>query len=208
MCAMTHWHVCHDSFTCFPWLIQMCAMTHSDVCHDSFYMYAMTHCNADDSHAQLFPMGTLQYRLQRTATHCNTLQHTTTHCNTLQHTATSWHIQICATKQSYVCRDSSNVSHDVFIFVFCLSQYVAVCCSVLQYVVVRCSGVVARCSGVVVRCSGVIVRCYVLQCVPVCRNVLQCVAVCGSPMMHSYSFLHVFPHIYTTQSEQDARAHV
>ena len=28
MCAMTHSHVCHDSFTCVPWLIHMCAMTH------------------------------------------------------------------------------------------------------------------------------------------------------------------------------------
>ena len=29
-----------------------------------------------------------RYKLQHTATHCNTLQHTATHCNTLQHTAT------------------------------------------------------------------------------------------------------------------------
>ena len=36
MCAMTHSHVCHDSFTCVPWLIHMCTMTHSYVCHDSF----------------------------------------------------------------------------------------------------------------------------------------------------------------------------
>ena len=28
------------------------------------------------------------YRVQHTATHCNTLQHTATHCNTLEHTAT------------------------------------------------------------------------------------------------------------------------
>ena len=28
------------------------------------------------------------FRLQHTATHCNTPQHTATHCNTLQHTAT------------------------------------------------------------------------------------------------------------------------
>jgi len=47
---MTHWHVCHDSFTCVPWLIDMCAMTHSHACYDSFtgvpwliYMCAMTH---------------------------------------------------------------------------------------------------------------------------------------------------------------------
>jgi len=29
-----------------------------------------------------------RFRLNDTATHCNTLQHTATHCNTLQHTAT------------------------------------------------------------------------------------------------------------------------
>ena len=34
--AMTHLHVCHDSFTCVPWLIYMCAMTHLHVCHDSY----------------------------------------------------------------------------------------------------------------------------------------------------------------------------
>jgi len=59
MCAMTHSHVCHDSFTLpfwmpysyvWPWLTRRCAMTHSHVCHDSFtcvpwliHMCAMTH---------------------------------------------------------------------------------------------------------------------------------------------------------------------
>jgi len=36
MCAMTHSHVYHDSVTCVPWLSHMCAMTQSHVCHDSF----------------------------------------------------------------------------------------------------------------------------------------------------------------------------
>jgi len=31
-----HSYVCHDSFICVPWLIDMCAMTHTYVCHDSF----------------------------------------------------------------------------------------------------------------------------------------------------------------------------
>ena len=31
VCAMTHSHVCHDSFICVPWLIYMCAMTRSCV---------------------------------------------------------------------------------------------------------------------------------------------------------------------------------
>jgi len=33
---MTHSNVCHDSFKCVPWCIQICAMTRSDVRHDAF----------------------------------------------------------------------------------------------------------------------------------------------------------------------------
>ena len=29
---MTRSHVCHDSFTCVPWLIHMCVMTHAARC--------------------------------------------------------------------------------------------------------------------------------------------------------------------------------
>ena len=36
ICAMTHSHMCRDSFPCVPWLIHMCAVTHSHVCRDSF----------------------------------------------------------------------------------------------------------------------------------------------------------------------------
>ena len=56
-------------------------------------------------------------------------------------------------------------------------QCVVVCCSVLQCVVVCCS--VLQC--VVVCCSVlqcVVLCCIVLQCVVVCCSVLQCVAVC------------------------------
>ena len=55
-------------------------------------------------------------------------------------------------------------------------QCVAVCCSALQYVAVRCS--VLQC--VAVCCSAlqcVAVRCSVFQCVLVSSSMLQCVAV-------------------------------
>jgi len=51
-CAMAQSHMCHDSFTYVPWLIQMCAMTHLDLCRNSFrcvswliQVCAMTHSN-------------------------------------------------------------------------------------------------------------------------------------------------------------------
>ena len=50
MCDMTHSHVWHGSFTCVTWLIHMCYMAHSHVWHDSFtcetwfiHMCDMTH---------------------------------------------------------------------------------------------------------------------------------------------------------------------
>jgi len=36
VCAVTHSHVCCDSFSCVPWFIHMCAVTRSHVCRDSF----------------------------------------------------------------------------------------------------------------------------------------------------------------------------
>jgi len=58
----------------------------------------------------------------------------------------------------------------------CALMYVAVCCSALQCVAVRCS--VSQCVAVcrsALHC--VAVRCNVSQCVTVCRSALQCVAV-------------------------------
>ena len=53
----------------------------------------------------------LDYQLQHTATHCNTLQHTATHCNTLQHTATPYettnpekrHIDVLRKNDIHLC---------------------------------------------------------------------------------------------------------
>jgi len=60
-----------------------------------------------------------------------------------------------------------------------LRNVLAVCCSVLQCVAVRCSAL--QCSAVVMFLRSVLAVCRsVLQCVAVCFSELQCVAVCCS----------------------------
>jgi len=67
-----------------------------------------------------------------------------------------------------------------------LLQCVAVCCSVLQWVTVSCSGLQCetksdgRHGSDGEHCLSGDDRCSVLQCVAVCCSVLQCVAVCCS----------------------------
>jgi len=144
-----------------------------------------THCNALQHKAT--HCNTLQHTatntLQHTVAHCNTLQHTVAHRNTLQHTAPPCNaLQHTAT----LCNTSSSFIGGLFVSCICwhrtsqetarVLQCVAVCCSALQCVAVRCS--VLQC--IAVCCSAlqcVAVRCSVLQCVAVCCSVLQCVAV-------------------------------
>ena len=63
------------------------------------------------------------------------------------------------------------------------TQYVAVCCSVLQCVAVCCSALLC-----------VAVCCIVLQCVAVCCSVFQCVPVCCSVLQCVAEKVVVFPH--------------
>jgi len=89
-------------------------------------------------------------------THCNTLQHTATHTATQTKGGTSLLDQICNAALQ------NTATH-------CNTLCVAVCCSVLQCVAVRCNET---------RQAGSCRPWSVLQCVAVCCSVLQCVAVC------------------------------
>jgi len=136
-------YVWHDSFICGTWLIHMWDMTHSYEGHDSFtfdsiccvciivcvgvcvYVYVCMCAYVGvwrDSYIYL--IFCLNFLMQHTATHCNTLQHTATHCNTLQHTDSYIYLIWCLNFLAVCCR---------------VLQSVAVCCIVLQSVAVCCS---------------------------------------------------------------------
>jgi len=80
--------------------------------------HAATHCNTWINYVS---------RVKYAVSHCFTLQHVATHCNTLQHTALTSEISHFPTK-AHTCEfaDSVNVMW-------------AVCCSMLQHVVMCCS---------------------------------------------------------------------
>ena len=90
-CCLYPWRficVCHDSFTCVPWLIHMCAMTHLYVCHDSFMcVQCVTH--------------------RRNST-C--IRSTTTHIASYMwhdpYVCVPWLVHMCDMTHSYVCHDS------------------------------------------------------------------------------------------------------
>jgi len=117
--------------------------------------HTATHCNTHIPHIHV-----MCGMLQHTATHCNTLQHThsthtrnvrngATHCNTLQHTHSThthnvWNV--CTDTYSNACTDSlralpicmhTEIYGNNTLFSTGL-QCVAVCCGVLQSVVVCC----------------------------------------------------------------------
>ena len=79
-------------------VLHICTLKHT-VSHSNKLQHTATYCNIHCNthcyklqlHSRIESMscGVLQIRLQRTATHCNTLQHTATHCSTLQCTATN-----------------------------------------------------------------------------------------------------------------------
>jgi len=124
--------------------------------------------------------------MQHTAKHCNTLQRAATHCNTLQQTILvrwNWQgnpLRLVFRKAIYLALETLNPKS---LLLFRkrvhsnMSQCVAMCRSVLQYVAVCCNMLqcVAMCRSVL---HYVVVCCNMSQCVAICRSVLQCVAVC------------------------------
>ena len=81
MCAMTHWHVRHDSFTRMPWLIHTCAMTHSYGCQNSsIHTHTHTHTHSNLPNVQHVP-------------------HDSFIC-------VPWLMHMCAKTHSHVCHDS------------------------------------------------------------------------------------------------------
>ena len=70
-------------------------------------------------------------RIQRTATHCNTLQHTATHCNSLQHTATH-----CNTLR-YTATHCNTLQHTATHYNSL--RHTAAHCNTLQHTATHCS---------------------------------------------------------------------
>jgi len=101
-----------------------CTATQCDTLqHTGILCNSLAHCNT------LRHTATHYDTLQHTATHCNTLQHTATHRSTLQHTATH-----CNTLQ-HTFMHGPPLVHSAT----AKCAQAAVCCSVLQCVLVGCS---------------------------------------------------------------------
>jgi len=102
--------------------------------------HTATHCNALQ-HAATHCIGhvdvvsALQRTLQHTATHYNTLQHAATHCNALQHAATHCigHVDVVTALLQRGADIEAKTCWSGYIHML---QCVAVCCSVLQCVIV------------------------------------------------------------------------
>ena len=76
----------------------------------------------------------MAWRLQHTATHCNTLQHTATHCNTLQHTATH-----CNTLQHTATHCNTLSISRWEAGTLLTLQYTATHCNTLQHTATHCN---------------------------------------------------------------------
>jgi len=123
--------------------------------------------------------------VQHTATLCNTQQHTATPCNTLQHTATAFcnaptnsatHRNTLQHTAAHCNRPQHTVCCSGNILRCISTQYVAVCCNLLQCVAMFSSVSLWRLTDTL--CAAM--RCSVLQCVAVCCIVLQCVVESAS----------------------------
>jgi len=157
MCDMTYSHVWHDSFICVTSHIHMCDMTHSYVWHDVFicvtwliYLSDMTHSYVrHNSGGEQVALRYHSRHFVRTGAVCCMLQCVAQFCAVLHNVA-----QCCTLLQCFA--------------------YVAVCCSVLQFV----ADTIRATDCGRLQCVAV---CYsLLWCVAQCYNVLQCVAVCCS----------------------------
>ena len=106
--------------------------------------------------------------LQRTAVHCNTLQHTATHCSAVYLLRPCVLASSTSRSERKVCKCGVNVMSECMKR-FCSGSYiiyVAVCCGVLQCVVVTKSATeFAKTQGVYSYVA--------LRCVAVCCSVLQ-----------------------------------
>jgi len=105
-----------------------CNMLQHVATHCNSLKHVATHCNtpgiAREVSAQTWEL--LEYSIQPTATHGNTLERTVTECNTLQHTATD-----CNTLQ-YIVTDCNTLQHT------------ATHCNTLQHTATHCN---RQCAG-------------------------------------------------------------
>jgi len=215
MCAMTQSYVCHDSIICVPWLICTCVMTSSLISVTQLiHMYDMLRV-----YWVLEKKGELEgmkpwYVWHDSLTRVTWLTHTCvmTHSQVC-HDLLICHIQTCDMPRVYRRFErraelegarhllgSSDWGHVLFLGLcrpdyWGVLQWVAVCCSALQCVVVCCDCSVVQCGAVwcgvvhqvsfhfntlkyiVLQCVAVCVavRCSVLQCCAVWRSVVRCV---------------------------------
>ena len=198
------------------WIRQGCNTLQLTTTHYSTLQYTASHWSTQQrtaTHCNALPRtATHRNTLQHTATHCNTMQHTAKHCNTLQRAAThcntlqqtilvrwNWQgnpLRLVFRKAIYLALETLNPKS---LLLFRkrvhsnMSQCVAMCRSVLQYVAVCCNMLqcVAMCRSVL---HYVAACCNMLQCVAMCRSVLhyvvvccnmsQCVAICRSVLQY------------------------
>jgi len=107
-------------------ILHKCIILVNKVTHNMAYL---GHCNT----------------LLHIATHCTTLRHTVTLCNTPKHTATHWHKCARGTTLKQLQLDFQESKNAFNKCVCIVLQCIAVCCSVLQCVVlINCDNCVTH----------------------------------------------------------------
>jgi len=122
------------------------ANQHIAIHHHAFnaLQHIATHCN---TLYRIAAHCNTPSRLQRTATHCNTLQHIATHCNTLQRTATHGNTPSCLQRTATHCNALQHTAthcnalqHTIVPSTHCNAlQHTATHCNTLQHIATHCN---------------------------------------------------------------------